>query len=401
MNRRRALLLVTCAGIVMGLALGSRHMQGLFLLPMTADRGFSREAFGFAVAMQNLVWGLAQPFTGMIADRFGSARVILVASVVYAAGLYLMSVAATPATLNLGAGLLIGLALSGTAFGVVYGALSRLFDPVRRSWALGVAGAIAGLGQFLVVPLAHGLIGLAGWAAALVIFAVAFVVVSPLAFALADNTAAERPSPPQSMTAAIREAFGHRGFWLLNLGFLACGFQLAFIATHLPAYLRDMGLGANHAVAALALIALANIAGTYACGYLGGRYRPKNLLSLIYLARAAIIAGFISLPLSPVTVYVFAVAMGLLWLGTVPLTNGVLSQVFGVRYIATLFGFVFFGHQVGSFLGVWLGGWVFDETQSYGPVWIGAIALGVLAAVLHWPIDDREIVREVPAAAGA
>lgn len=397
MNMHRArpgmLLMVVCGGVIMGLALGSRHMQGLFLVPMSLERGWTREAFGFAVAIQNLVWGLAQPFTGMIADRFGSAKVICAGALAYAAGLYLMSVSVTPAALNLSAGLLIGMALSGTAFGTVYGALSRLAAPEKRSWALGMAGAIAGLGQFLIVPLAQGLIGAFGWATALVIFAVTFLALSPLAFALTDNAAVDRALPAQSMTAAISEAMGHRGFWLLNLGFLACGFQLAFIAMHLPAYLLDKGLGAEEAVVALALIALANVFGTYGCGYLGGLYRRKHLLSLIYLIRAGAIALFIVLPLSPVTVYAFAVVMGLIWLGTVPLTNGLVSQVFGVRYIATLFGFVFFGHQLGAFFGVWLGAYVFETTRSYELIWLGSIGLGLLAAALHWPIDDREVVR--------
>lgn len=406
MNTRRAwaspLFLVVCGGLIMGLALGARHMQGLFLLPMTMDRGWSREAFGFAIAMQNLVWGLAQPFTGMIADRFGSATVICAGAVAYAAGLYLMSVSVTPTELNLSAGLLVGVALSGTAFGTIYGALSRLVVPERRSWALGMAGAIAGLGQFLIVPLAQGLIGAFSWAAALAVFGIAFLLLAPLAFALTDNAAAtDRALPHQSMTAAIKEAFGHRGFWLLNLGFLACGFQLAFIATHLPAYLLDRGIGPSHAVAALALIALANVAGTYGCGYLGGLFRRKYLLSLIYLIRAGAIALFVLLPLSPLTVYAFAVVMGLVWLGTVPLTTGLVSQVFGVRYIATLFGFVFFGHQLGSFFGVWLGGYVYEATGSYDLIWLGSIGLGLLAAVLHWPIDDREVTRVTMAESAA
>lgn len=388
------LLVVVCGGTIMGLALGGRHMQGLFLLPMTLDHGWSREAFGLAIAMQNLAWGVSQPLTGMIADRFGSGKVIFTGALAYAAGLYLMSVTSTPVAFNLTAGLLIGVALSGTAFGAVYGALSRIIAPERRSWALGMAGAIAGLGQFLVVPLAQGLIGTTGWARTLVIFAVMFLLLSPLAYALREgDTGAKQGEAGQSMSAAIREAFGHSGFWLLNLGFLACGFQLAFIATHLPAYLRDQGVGPEHAAMALALIALANVFGTYACGHLGGIYRRKHVLSLLYVLRAGAIALFLLLPLSPWTVHAFAIAMGLLWLGTLPLTNGLVSQVFGVRYIATLFGFVFFGHQLGAFLGVWLGALAFEATGSYDLIWLGSIGLGLLAALLHWPIDDHEIPR--------
>ena len=401
--RGRLLLAVVCGGLVMGLALGVRHVQGLFLVPMTLERGWSREAFGFALALQNLVWGLAQPFTGMVADRFGALRVVVAGMGLYLLGLLGMSVAATPLALAAGNGLLVGVALSGTAFGLVYGAISRIVPPAQRSAALGLAGAVGGLGQFLMVPLAQGLMERLGWAAALVALALAFAACLPAARALDDRAevgAAARAGGP-SMGAAIREAFAHRGFWLLNLGFLACGFQLAFIASHLPAYLLDRGLPPQVAVAGLATIALSNVAGTWVCGWLGGRWRRKRLLAGLYLLRSAAMALFLLLPLSPLTVYAFCAAMGLMWLGTVPLTSGLLSQVFGVRYIATLFGFVFFGHQLGAFLGVWLGARVFDATGSYEALWLGSMALGLLAAVLHWPIDDREIVRPRAAAAGA
>jgi MFS family permease len=399
---RRLLWAVICGGAIMGLALGARHVQGLFLVPMTLDRGWSREAFGFALAVQNLVWGLAQPFTGMIADRFGSVRVIALGALLYAAGLMLMSLSGTPAELTLSAGLLIGVALSGTAFGAVYGAVSSIAPASHRSRALGLTGALGGLGMFLMVPATQGLIGGFGWAAALVVLGVAVAAASPLARGLCDQAGAATPAPQvQSIREAVREVFAHRGFWLLNLGFFACGFQLAFIASHLPAYLLDRGLSARDAVAGLAIIALANVAGTYGWGALGDALRRKYLLAALYLARAAAMALFVLLPLGPLSVYLFALAMGVLWLGAVPLTAGLVSQMFGVRYIATLFGFVFLGHQVGSFLGVWLGGRVFDATGSYELVWLIAIALGVLAAVLHWPIDDREIARPARAAAAA
>lgn len=401
-SARRILLAVALGGVIMGLALGARHVQGLFLLPMTADRGWSREAFSLALALQNLLWGVAQPLTGMIADRFGSARVIAAGVLLYAAGLVTMSMATTPAGFTLSAGLLVGVALSCTAFGTVYGALSRIVAPERRSWALGLAGAVGGLGQFLMVPLTQGLQQWFGWAAALVILGLTFAACAPFAAALRDpDSGAAGEGPAQSMGEAIREAFAHRGFWLLNLGFLACGFQLAFIASHLPAYLLDQGLQPVHAVAALALIALANVAGTYGCGVLGGMYRRKYLLSGLYLVRATAMALFWLLPLSPASVVVFAVVMGLAWLGTVPLTTGLVSQVFGVRWLATLFGFVFFGHQLGGFLGVWLGGYLFDATGSYDLLWFGSVALGLLAAALHWPIDDRQVVRSLAPAVPA
>ncbi len=382
-------------GIVMGLALGTRHVQGLFLLPITTEQQWPREAFGFAIALQNLVWGLAQPFTGMIADRYGSAKVVAAGVIIYAAGLCLMTVSATPTQFALSAGVLIGIGLSGTAFGAVYGAISRMVPPDKASWALGAAGAIGGLGQFLMVPGAQRLIAAMGWAQTLLVFAGAFILSLWLASALRDRGAAGAPSlaSSQSLIDALREALLHRGFWLLNLGFLACGFQLAFIAVHLPAYLSDKGLSASDGVTALAIIALTNVIGTYYAGFFGGIYRRKYLLAGIYFARAAAMYAFIAVPLSPFTVYAFAAVMGFLWLGTAPLTNGLVAQIFGVRYVSTLFGLVFLGHQIGGFLGVWLGGYVFDRTGAYGVVWAIGIGLGVVAGLLHWPIDDATLRR--------
>lgn len=391
---RDTVFLLLAAGLVMGLALGVRHVQGLFLLPVIAERGWTRETFALAMAVQNLVWGLAQPLTGMVADRFGSWKVMLGGLVLYAAGLWGMALASGSMSFLLAAGLCVGIAQSGTTFGVVYGALSRMVPQEQRSRTLGIAGALGGIGQFLMVPSAQALMSAVGWQMALMVFAVAALVLVPLALPFQDRAGGGDAGGNQpSMRAAIAEAFRHRGFWLLNLGFLACGFQLAFIGNHLPAYLRDQGMQPASAMIALAIIALANIAGTYAFGWLGGRHVKKYLLAGIYLTRTSAMALFLLLPLSPVTLYAFAAVMGFLWLGTVPLTSGIVSQVFGVRYITTLFGFVFFGHQLGSFLGVWLGGLVFELTHSYDLVWMGAMALGVIAAALHWPIDDREIVR--------
>ncbi|MGO4381252.1 MFS transporter [Pseudoduganella sp. RAF19] len=400
---------VLCGGIIMGLALGMRHVQGLFMLPMTSARGWGREDFALAIALQNLVWGLMQPITGMLADRFGSRCVLLGGCVLYAIGLYLMAHAGSSTELALSGGLLIGMALAGTSFGTVYGALNRIVSPSRRSWALGLAGAVGGVGQFAMVPAAQGLIASVGWMGALIAVAFVLALAAPLAFSLDDSAAIDAAARPGgdggrlaagdagSMGAAIREALGHRGFWLLNAGFFACGFQLAFIAGHFPAYLRDKGYSANVGVAALALVALANVAGTYLCGQLGSLYRRKHLLAYLYLIRAAAMLAFITAPLSEASIYVFSFVMGLTWLGTVPLTNGLVSQVFGVRYISTLFGFVFVGHQLGGFLGVWLGGVVFDATHSYQLVWIAAVAVGLAAAALHWPIDDRAVARLQPA----
>ncbi|MDT9000412.1 MFS transporter [Paucibacter sp. APW11] len=391
---RRWALPLLCGGVLMGLALGVRHVQGLFLLPIAFDRGWGRESVALALAAQNLIWGLAQPFAGMVADRWGSRRVLFGGALLYALGLATMAGAQSLWQLYLGAGLLIGVGLAGTAFGVVYGALSRQVSASARATVLGLTGAVGGLGQFLAVPLTQGLLQSLGWAQALLCLAALFLLVLPLAWPLNDRQDNTQPADAAgaaggSMGAAIRAALAERSFWLLNLGFLACGFQLAFIATHLPAYLLEQGLPAGVAARALALIALSNIAGTYACGWLGGRYAKKRLLSAIYLLRTAAMALFLLAPPSGLSVQLFCAAMGLLWLGTLPLTNGLVGQLFGLRYVSTLFGFTFVGHQLGAFLGVWLGGRLFDATHSYQLMWWLAMALGIVAALLHWPIDER------------
>lgn len=389
--------LVTAGGLVMGCALGIRHIQGLLMQPVILDQGWSREAFAWAVALQNLIWGLAQPFTGMIADRYGAARVLFASALVYASGLAVMAASRSVAMLTLGDGVFIGVALSGTAFAVVYGSLSRLFPLSHRAWALGVAGALGGLGQFLMVPLTQSLLGQWHWQPVVWVLAGVMLAVAPLGLLLRDKprlqVQGDAPAPEQSLAAALREAFSHQGFWLLNAGFLACGFQLAFIAAHMPAYLLDLGLGAREAGMCLAIVALANVAGTYFCSWLGGSMRRKHALAWLYLVRSAAMAAFVLTPVSVASAYLFSLVMGLLWLGTVPLTNGLITQVFGVRYVSTLFGFVFFGHQVGGFLGAWLGGVVYDATHSYLWLWYASIALGGLAALLHWPINDRAVER--------
>ncbi|KAA3651325.1 MAG: MFS transporter [Proteobacteria bacterium] len=395
---RSPALIIVCGGLILSLALGMRHSFGLFLQPMSFDQGWGRETFAFAIALQNLLWGIAQPFTGMVADRFGAGRVVVFGALAYVAGLLLMPLSDSGLTLSLSAGLLVGLGLSGTGFSIIYGAIGRAVPPQRRTAALGTAGALGSLGQFAMLPFAQSLIGSVGWADALWVLAATVATTLLLSVVMAEPRRAEAPTatPPQGMASALAEAFSHRGFWLLGLGFLACGFQLAFIGNHLPAFLTDQGLNANVGMRALALVGLFNVLGTWAWGQMGGRWRAKNLLSILYLLRAGLTMAYMLLPVSAASTYVFAAGMGFLWLGTVPLTSGVLSQIFGVRYIATLFGFVFFSHQVGSFLGVWLGGRVFDATGSYDVVWTLSIGLGVLAALLHYPIDDR-----TPAAAPA
>lgn len=387
------LTIVLCGGLIMGLALGGRHVMGLFLIPVTMAHDWGREVFAFAVALQNLVWGLAQPLTGMVADRFGSMRVLFFGCLLYGVGIYFMAHADTAIELTLSAGLIVGMALSATSFGVVYGALSRIAAPEKRASVLGLAGAIGGLGQFVMVPAAQGAIDSLGWIVALVLIAIAITAIAPASFMLDDRSGSDAAQAEQSIGQAVREALSHRGFWLLNAGFLACGFQLAFIGNHLPAYLLDKGLNGRTAVAALSLIALANVAGTYAWAIWGGKYRRKYLLTWIYLMRSVAMTLFLLLPLSEMTIYPFAFIMGFGWLGTVPLTTGLISQVFGVKYVATLFGFVFVGHQLGAFLGVWLGGLIFDASNSYELVWGCSIFLGIIAALLHMPIDDHQIVR--------
>lgn len=396
---RTPTLVIVCGGLVLSLSLGMRHSFGLFLQPMSFELGWGRETFAFAIALQNLVWGIAQPFTGMVADRYGAGRVVLGGALAYVLGLVLMPLAADGLELGLSAGVLVGLGLSGTGFGIIYGAIGRAVTAERRSAALGVAGALGSLGQFAMLPYAQSLITVAGWAQGLWVLAATVALMILLAAAMAEPAAGDPASarPPQALSQALAEAFSHRGFWLLGLGFLVCGFQLGFIGNHLPAFLVDQGLAPRTGMIALSLVGLLNIAGTWFWGQLGGKWRAKNLLSILYLLRGLLIVAYVAIPVTAVTTYAFAAGMGFLWLGTVPLTSGVLSQIFGVRYISTLFGFVFFSHQLGSFLGVWLGGMVFDATASYAAIWTVSIGLSVVAAILHYPIDDRVAGLAAPA----
>jgi MFS family permease len=379
--------------LVLVLSLGIRHGFGLFLQPMSLERGWGREVFSFAIAAQNIIWGLAQPFAGMLADRFGAGKVVLGGALLYAAGLWLMAGSGTPGELYLSAGVLIGLGLSGTTFSVVYGVIGRAMPPERRSMALGIAGAAASLGQFVLVPGSQTLISAGGWAFALAVLAAASFLMAPFSAALMEKPGAHSLGPQQTLGEALREASAQTSFWLLLTGFFVCGFQVVFIGSHLPAYLVDRGLTPRDGMLALALIGLFNIFGSFGAGYFGSRASKKNLLSGIYFARAVVIGLLLVFPLSSVSVAIFGMAMGLLWLGTVPLTNGVIAQVFGVRHLAMLSGFVFFSHQVGSFLGVWLGGWLFDRTGSYDLVWLIAAALGIAAGLINLPIDERPLAR--------
>jgi MFS family permease len=389
---RQLVTILVCGSIILTLAMGIRHGLGLFLLPMSTEFGWNREAFSFALAIQNLLWGLSQPFAGMIADRYGAVKALIFGAVFYAAGLALMTASSSPVMFSLSAGVLIGLALSGCTFSIVTGVIGRNFPEHKRSQALGISAAAGSFGQFLMVPVEQWLIDGVGWSNALLILAGLICVIAPLALGLR-----EPPHPvtarQQTMTQALSEAFAYRSFWLLTAGYFVCGFQVVFIGVHLPSFLRDQQLSAGVAVTALALIGLFNIFGTYLAGQLGARFTKKYLLSGIYALRSIVIVVFIALPMTALSVYIFAAAIGFLWLSTVPLTNGIVAHIFGVRYLSMLSGFVFFSHQMGSFCGVWLGGYLYDKTGSYNVVWMIAIALGIFAALINMPIRERAITR--------
>jgi predicted MFS family arabinose efflux permease len=398
MRWRNPIVFLVCASIVLILSFGIRTSFGIFLAPMTTDLGIGRESFAFAIAVQNLLWGLSQPFAGAIADRYGSGRVVAVCAVMYVLGLVLMAHASSGSDLTIGAGVLIGLALSGTGFPVILAVVGRSVDESRRSLFLGFASAGGSSGQLLMVPLGQVLLDSFGWGTALLWFALLSSLMVPLAAVLTGKaTASIERLRKQSLKQAIAEASRHGGYWYLTAGFFVCGFHVAFIATHLPAFILDRGGTPALGAAALALIGFGNIIGSLACGVLGGRYPKKFVLAGLYLGRSIIITLFILAPVSDLSILLFATGMGMLWLGTVPLTSGLVAQIFGMRYMATLFGFVFFSHQLGSFLGAWLGGYVFDTTGSYDPVWWIAVALGLAAAALHWPIDERPVVHAVAA----
>ena len=388
-----------CGALILLVSLGVRHAFGLFLQPVSLDQGWGRETFAFAIALQNLIWGASQPLTGMLADRFGAKPVIAAGALLYAAGLWLMSVVAGEAVFILGAGILIGLGLSGTTFPVIFAAISRLVATEQRSLAMGITMAVGSFGQFAMLPISLGLIVALEWQGALIAMSVLALAMMPLTFGISHAPAPlATASEDVSFTQALKDAFRERDFWLLSLGFFACGFQVVFIAVHLPAFLADEGIGNGVATIVLALIGLVNIAGAYLAGLFGGRHRKPMLLSWIYLARGGVIAAFVLLPVTAPSAYVFGAVMGLFWLSTVPLTNGTVASVFGVKHMSMLAGIVFFAHQLGSFAGGWLGGWLYDATGSYDIAWGIAIALSLVAALLNWPITERSLAeRRTPA----
>jgi MFS family permease len=399
LSMRQVLL---CAAAILTLSMGIRHGFGLWMQPMTMDRGWSRETFALAIALQNLSWGVFAPLAGMLADRFGAFRVLVVGALLYAGGLVLMALSTSGLALAGSAGLMLGMAQAGTTYAVVYGVIARQVAPERRSWAMGVAAAAGSFGQFLMVPVENGLIGSFGWEGALFILGCAALAIAPAAWWLREPAVPAGPAgapaaaPVQSIGQAVREAFGYRSFQWLMAGYFVCGFQVVFIGVHLPSYLKDHGMSPGVATTALALVGLFNVFGTYAAGALGQRLAKRHILAAIYLLRSVAISIFLLAPLTPWSVYLFASVMGLLWLSTVPPTNAVIAQIFGVRHMSMLSGFVFFSHQVGSFLGAWLGGRFYGLTGNYDIVWGLAIALGVFAALANLPVRETPIARTQP-----
>ena len=400
-----AIFALASGALILTLAMGIRQTFGLFMGPVCLALDIGREQFGLAMAVQNILWGAAQPFAGAIADRFGALKVLVAGSLAYASGLVLMASAGTFAAFQTGAGLMVGLGLSCVSFAVVLGAIGRAVPPKRRSAAFGLASAGGSFGQFAMAPVGQAMIASLGWSQAFLVMAGFALAMAPLALILVHAGSAganAEPAPAsllpassapagEGLQAALREAGRHPGFWYLNAGFFVCGFQVVFIAVHLPSYLADLGMTPALAATALAMIGFFNIIGTWGCGLLGGHYSKKRLLSALYAVRALTIAVFLAIPKTETTVLAFAAAIGLLWLGTVPLTSGLVGQIFGVRYLSTLFGLVFFSHQVGSFLGVWLGGVVYAWTGSYDAIWLASIVFGLAAALLHLPIREQAL----------
>lgn len=396
-NWRTPLVVLVCGGIILTLSLGTRHSFGLYLQPMTLDLGWSRQTFAVALAIQNLVYGLATPIAGMITDKFGAARVLAGGTLLYAIGLVLMAYSPTGLEFSLSAGLLVGAGLSCSGFAIVFGVVGRAFPPEKRTIALGIAGAAGSFGQFVMLPYGQVLINHIGWHNALIISAATLMLILPLSTALTEiKRTAGGDAQKQSIAQALREAFGHSGFVLLCSGYLVCGFQLMFISVHFPAYMIDQHMTPDTGMMALALIGLFNIFGSYTWGWLGNRYTKKYVLSTLYFSRAAAFAIFILAPVTPLSVYLFGATIGFLWLGTVPVTSGLIAHIFGVKYLATLTGIAFLFHQVGSFMGIWLGGYLFDTTGSYRLAWLLTIALGILAGLINLPINERQIVRPQP-----
>ena len=393
--RLSAWQILACGAAIVTLSMGVRHGFGLWLQPITQTHGWTRESFSLALAVQNLSWGLVGIFAGMAADRFGAMRVLIGGALLYALGLAGMAWTTSPLGFTLTTGVLVGAAQAGTTYAVIYGVIGRQIPAEKRSWAMGVAAAAGSFGQFLMVPLEGWLITTLGWQTALITLAAAILLIMPLARGLREPgfTGGHAVPREQSIRQALKEAMQYRSFQLLMAGYFVCGFQVVFIGVHMPSYLKDNGLSPQVASYALALIGLFNVIGTYAAGALGQQFPKRYILAFIYMGRAIAITLFLLVPLSPTSVYVFSGVMGMLWLSTIPPTNATVAQIFGVAHMSMLGGFVFFSHQIGSFMGVWLGGYLYDHTGSYDIVWYLAIALGVFATLINLPVRESPIER--------
>ena len=386
------------SAIILALSLGVRHGFGLYLVPMSDEFGWGHNVFSLAIAMQNLIWGAAQPFTGALADKYGSKIVVAVGGVLYTIGLLLMAVSSTGWLLNLSVGLILGLALSATSFSVLLSAVGRAAPPEKRSLAMGIASAAGSFGQFIMLPSTLLLLQNFGWSAALVVSAILIAMIVPLAWMLKAPAFVVPNTSTNQVQLSFKDilviAKNHKPFWFLSLGFLVCGFQVVFIGIHLPGYLIDHGFNATTGTVFLALVGLFNIVGTYTAGWLGGKYSKPKLLMGLYGLRGIAIIAFLMLPLSTVTIYIFGVVMGLLWLSTVPLTNGIVANMFGIKYLSMLSGIVFFTHQVGSFFGGWLGGVNHDVTGNYDLIWLFSIILSVFGVLVHFFVDEKAVVHD-------
>jgi MFS family permease len=395
-------LIIICGSLIAALTFGPRSAMGFFQLPMLAEKGWDRTTFGLAMAIQNLAWGLGTPIFGAIADRYGTWRVLALSGVMYAGGLALMAASPNETALHLGGGILVGLGVAAGSFGIVLAAFARNVPAERRSLAFGIGTAAGSAGMFFFAPLSQGLIDAFGWYDTLVIMSFMMLAIPVLAIPLRGNSKSGQFSQlefDQSIGQALREAFSHHSYLLLVSGFFVCGFQVAFITAHFPAYVADIGIEARYAVIALALIGFFNIIGSLASGFIGQRYPKPIFLALIYISRSVLVTAFLLFPQTPATVITFSVIMGLLWLSTVPPTNALVAIMFGTRYLGMLGGIVFLSHQIGSFLGVWLGGYLYDLYGSYDPVWWLGVALGIFAAIVHWPIREAPVERGALAAA--
>ena len=393
---------IFCACLIALLAFGPRSAMGFFQLPILEDNGWDRATFGMAMALQNLFWGIGQPLFGVVADKFGTWRVLALGALLYAAGLVVMALAPSPAWLHIGGGIMVGLGVAACSFGVVLASLARLVSAEKRSFAFGLGTAAGSAGMFAFAPISQSLIDSLGWSDSLIAIAIFMLVIPVLAIPLRGNSSTSRIAAAefeQTVRQALHEAFSTRGYLLLTSGFFVCGFQVAFITAHFPAFISDLGIAAKWAVVALSLIGFLNIIGSLASGIIGQRYSKPIFLAFIYLGRSVAFTAFLLIPQTPATVVIFSVVMGLLWLSTVAPTNALVAVMFGTRYLGMLGGIVFFSHQVGSFLGVWMGGVLYDASGSYDVVWWLGVALGIFAAIVHWPIREEPVQRPLPESA--